>query len=54
MPLISATQEKGIGGSWSKTGLGKGLKPYLKNKLKAEMLGAWLKWYNAFLASMRL
>jgi uncharacterized protein (DUF736 family) len=44
MPVIPATQEVEVGGSWSKASLGKSGGPYLENKLKARRLESWLKW----------
>jgi hypothetical protein len=44
MPVIPATQEAGIVGLRSKAGQYKSGRPYLKNKLQAKGLGAWLKW----------
>jgi hypothetical protein len=40
--VILATQEVKVGGSGSEASLGKSVKPYLKNKLKAKGLGAML------------
>jgi hypothetical protein len=34
-----ATQEVKVRGSWSKAGLGKSVRPYLKHKLKQKVLG---------------
>jgi hypothetical protein len=33
-PIILATQREQVGRSWSDAGLGKSMRPYLKNKLK--------------------
>jgi hypothetical protein len=35
---IPATQEAEVGISWSEAGVGKSMRPYLKNKLKAKGL----------------
>jgi hypothetical protein len=35
MPVIPASQEAEVGGSWFNGGLSKSKKPYLKNKVKA-------------------
>jgi hypothetical protein len=43
MPIIPATQEVEVGGSWSEDSLGKNVKLYLKNELKAKGLWMWLK-----------
>jgi hypothetical protein len=40
--VIPATQEAEVEGSWSKAS--KITRPYLKNEVKLESLGAWLKW----------
>jgi hypothetical protein len=40
-----------IGESQSEAGLGKSIKPYLKKKLKAQGLEAWLKWQSICPAS---
>jgi hypothetical protein len=42
MPIISPTWEVEIGGSQSESGLDKSGRSYVKNKLKAKGLGAWL------------
>jgi hypothetical protein len=37
--------EAEVGGSWFKASPGKvSVRPYLKNKLKSERTGPWLKW----------
>jgi hypothetical protein len=33
-----------VHGSWSEASLGKGVRSYLKNKLKGKGLVEWLKW----------
>jgi hypothetical protein len=37
-PVIPATQQAEIGGSWYKASLGKSKRTYLKNKLKAKRI----------------
>jgi hypothetical protein len=39
MPVIPATQEAEMGGSWSEAAQTKSRKPYLKTKLKVKGLG---------------
>jgi hypothetical protein len=39
MPVIPATQETGVGGSQSEASLGKSIRLFLKNKLKAKDWG---------------
>jgi hypothetical protein len=34
MPVMPATQEAEVGGSWSKANQAKSMRPYLKNKLE--------------------
>jgi hypothetical protein len=54
-PVIPATQVGEVGVSWFETNLGKGrARPYLKNKLKAKELGAWLKLQSTFLVNMEI
>jgi hypothetical protein len=43
MSIIPVTLEAGIGELRSEANLDTSLRPYLKNKLKAKRLGAWLK-----------
>jgi hypothetical protein len=42
MPVIPATQEAEVGRAWLEVGLGKIVRPYMKNKLKANVLR--VKW----------
>jgi hypothetical protein len=44
MPVIPATQEVEVRGSWSEASQGKSVRPYLKNKLKIKMIGVGLQW----------
>jgi hypothetical protein len=45
-PMVLTIQEVEAGGSWYEGGLGKRMRLYLKNKIKAKGLGLieWLKW----------
>jgi hypothetical protein len=43
-PGVPAILEAEAGRSWCKAGLGKSVRPYLKNKQKAKSLDTWLKW----------
>jgi hypothetical protein len=44
MLVILVFPEAYVGGFQSKAGPGKSMRSYLKNKLKAKGLEAWLKW----------
>jgi hypothetical protein len=46
MLIIPATQEVKVGGLQSQTGPGKSARLYLKNKLKAKVVGMWDKWWG--------
>jgi hypothetical protein len=39
MPVIPGIQEAKVRGSWSKGGLGKSMRSYLKNNVKAKSVG---------------
>jgi hypothetical protein len=54
MPVIPVTQEEeDIGQLWLEASLGKILRTYVENKMKAKGLLVWLKWQNACLPSAR-
>jgi hypothetical protein len=51
MPVIPATWETEVGGSWYQASLGKRVRPYLKNKLKAKRTGRGIVQKKEYLSS---